>query len=325
MDQKPVFSIIVPVKELNQNIIRNIKYIKKQNFKSWELIIITNNKTSLKYHEKKIKIVHSGKVAPGRKRDIGEKYSNGYYLVFLDDDSYPAKNYLEIAYSFVKKNILVFGGPGVTPGNNSFFQKISGSFFLSSYSGNNPERYIPIGKMRFVDDWPSVNFIIYKKLFKKIGGFNNDFWPGEDSFLCQKLFKYKKKILYVPNLIVYHDRRNSLFDHLRQLYLYGKNRGFFFKNLHANSFKIKNLMPLLFVVFIIISITNFLISKTPTYLNFLWLVYFYAVLKSFIDIKKYMCFKISFFAIFLVPLSHISYGIGFFYGLINNKIFPKLR
>jgi GT2 family glycosyltransferase len=325
MHQKPVFSIIIPVKELNKNIIKNIKYIKKQNFKNWELLIVTNNKTFLKYPEKNIRVICSGKVAPGRKRDIGEKYSSGKYLVFLDDDSYPAKNYLDLAFSFVKKNILVFGGPGVTPNNNSLFQKISGSFFLSKYSGNNPERYIPLGKIRFFDDWPTVNFIINKKLFKKIGGFNNDFWPGEDSFLCEKLHKYKKKILYIPNLIVYHDRRKSLSEHLKQINLYGKNRGFFFKNLHSNSFKFKNLMPSLFVIFTLISFVNFIISETPSYLNFFWLLYLYIIFKSFIDIKKYMNFKISFFTMLLIPLSHISYGIGFIWGIIRNKNSPELR
>jgi GT2 family glycosyltransferase len=325
MALEPVFSIIIPVKEINKNIIRNLKYIKRQTFQSWELIIVTNNRTFFKYSDKKIKIIHSGKVAPGRKRDIGEKYSTGKYLVFLDDDSYPKQDYLKIALSFVKKNILVFGGPGITPNNNNFFQKISGSFFLSKFSGNYPERYISSGKIQFFDDWPSVNFIICKKLFKKVGGFNNDFWPGEDSFLCQKLCKYKKKILYIPNLIVLHDRRVSLASHLEQIYLYGKNRGFFFKKLHINSFKFKNCIPLLFVAFVICSFFDFIFSKTLSYFNFLWLIYICTVFISFIDIKKYMNFKISFFASLLIPISHVSYGIGFFVGLIINKNYPKLR
>ena len=37
-----------------------------------------------------------------------------------------------------------------------------------------------------MDDWPSVNFIISKKFFEDLKGFDEIYWPGEDSKLCDQ-------------------------------------------------------------------------------------------------------------------------------------------
>ena len=85
--------MIIPVKKINQYVDETVKYIKKQDYKNWELIIVENFR-SLKtknYKSKKIKIIFSGRVGPGKKRDIAGKIAKGNILVFLDDDSYPKK------------------------------------------------------------------------------------------------------------------------------------------------------------------------------------------------------------------------------------------
>ena len=47
-------------------------------------------------------------------------------------------------------------------------------------------RFTPL-KKRFVIDYPSMNFFIRKTTFEKVGGFNSDYWPGEDSKLAMTL------------------------------------------------------------------------------------------------------------------------------------------
>jgi hypothetical protein len=42
---------------------------------------------------------------------------------------------------------------------------------LSSLSGGFPERYRPVGKKKFVADWPTVNLSIRKDIFQSLGGF----------------------------------------------------------------------------------------------------------------------------------------------------------
>ena len=76
------------------------------------------------------------------------------------------KNYLSLANKIFKlnKNICGIGAP--------LHQKIAQFFknfwicFLSKFSGGFPERYINIGKIKKIYDWPSVNLMVKKILFK---------------------------------------------------------------------------------------------------------------------------------------------------------------
>lgn len=328
MKYEVVFSIIIPVKEINDYIRDTVKKINSLNYKSLEIIILPN------HHEKKFffdpkkrtKIIPTKKLSPARKRDIGAQVAKGKYLSFLDDDSYPLDNYFQLAQNeFRKKNIHAIGGPAVTPRNNSFKQKISGAFFLSKISGGNPERYIPVGKKRFFDDWPSVNLIFRRSSFLKLNGYDNDYWPGEDTFLCNKLKKkLNKQILYVPNLIVIHHRREGLLRHLKQVGNYALHRGYFAKKYPENSLKIKYFIPSIFLFSlagVLLSAKYF--SNLPMII--LFFSYFSILIKAVFEINKYESFKVSINTIPYIFLSHIFYGFNFLRGIFKKQLVSTLR
>jgi glycosyltransferase involved in cell wall biosynthesis len=333
---KNLFTFIIPVKQINKYVDETVKHIKNQDYKNWELIIVENFPSieTKNYKSKKIKIIYSGKVGPGKKRDIACKIAKGNIVVFLDDDSYPKKNYLSIANKIfeLNKSICGIGGPGITPKNSTIFQKISGSVFLSKFSGGFPERYIKIGKIKKIDDWPSVNLMIKKNYFFKAGGFNSKFWPGEDTELCLKLTKKMKlKLLYVPNLIVYHHRRKNIFSHIKQVSAYGLHRGYFFKSKPETSRKVIYILPSLLFLF---SIQNILfifnLYKNLSILNsintLLWSLYFVSLLLSLIDmIKQKNQIMISILSIPVIYLTHFFYGLNFLIGLFKKEIKSKLR
>src|SRR5262245_58252117 len=159
----------------------------------------------------RIRIVASGRVGPAAKRDLAAGMAQGAILVFLDDDSYPAEDLLDVALPFFEDpGVAAIGGPALTPPEDGFWQRVSGAVFLSRLSGGAPERYIPSGSVRTVRDWPSVNFMVRRSDFLAIGGFDTAFWPGEDTKLCLDLTRGGRSILYVPQLIVWHHRRKSL-------------------------------------------------------------------------------------------------------------------
>ena len=109
-------------------------------------------------------------------------------------------------------------GPGVTPPNDSVFQK-AGGWVSASFLGGGPaasHRFFP-RKKREVDDYPSMNFVVRKSDFRAVDGFNSRFWPGEDTKLCLDLTKkLGKKIIYDPEVLVYHHRRSLFVPHLKQ-------------------------------------------------------------------------------------------------------------
>jgi GT2 family glycosyltransferase len=127
-----------------------------------------------------------------------------------------------------------------------------------------------IQKRRYVDDYPTVNLIINKDDFNKVNGFDEQYWPGEDTILCLKLTKeLNKKILYSPMIKVFHHRREAIIPHLQQIKRYAIHRGLFAKKFPQTSFRIGYLIPSLFTLYIALLIpTNIFINKYNYLLNF---------------------------------------------------------
>jgi GT2 family glycosyltransferase len=322
------FSIIVPVKAINDYVRETVPYVQSLDGDNWELLILPNEVDQDEWHDARIKLISSGRVGPAAKRDIGAEHAAGEILVFLDDDSYPSSNLLSVATPyFGDESIVAIGGPAITPPTDSFWQKVSGAVFLSKFSGGNPARYLNLGGVKEVDDWPSVNFMVRRKDFITIGGFDSDYWPGEDTRLCANLIKKtNKKILYIPNLIVWHHRRVGLLRHLKQVGSYGLHRGYFAKRYPETSCRMKYFMPSLLFIYLLISP---LIFWAPKFVQYSYSVgvfaYMFALIAAFRDIKRYENFNVATAAIPYIALTHLYYGFRFIQGLIVLNLVSKLR
>jgi glycosyltransferase involved in cell wall biosynthesis len=318
---KPKVSIIIPVKEINDYIRESISYILNLDYNNFEILIFPDIES--KENFEKTEIIPTGRVGPAQKRNLALKYAKGEILAFLDDDAYPKKDWLEQGVRHFKNpNIAVVGGPAVTPENDSFWQKVSGAVFLSKLSGANPERYWPIGKVKEIYDWPSVNLLVRKSDFSVINGFDCQFWPGEDTKLCLDLIKkLNKRIIYDPEVLVYHHRRSGLVKHLKQIGGYGIHRGFFAKKYPETSFKLKYFIPSGFFIFVIFGWILLFLSPffKLIYLG-VWLLYALVLFFSFISIYlKIKDLKVSLASIPYIFLTHIYYGWRFIQGLVFTR------
>jgi GT2 family glycosyltransferase len=328
-NSKIVFSVIIPVKEINDYIRESVPKILEMYYQNYEIIILPNELpayTEDLLKNKKIKILSTGKVSPAVKRDIGAKHSRGEYLAFIDDDAYPAKDWLDIAIKALEKNkISAVCGPAVTPEDDSFFQKASGLFFETIFGGGGLDyRYKPAKKDFFVEDYPSVNFIVSKKSFFSVGGFDNEFWPGEDTKFCLDLVKNGHKILYLKDLIVFHHRRETLKAHLKQIFGYGKHRGYFAKKFPQTSFRITYFMPSIFLLGnILLLILSFI--NCNFVLIWLLLLIFYFILIFADSFKVAGNFKLGLLTGLITFFSHLTYGYGFIIGLLSRRFKSRLR
>jgi GT2 family glycosyltransferase len=312
-----LYSIIIPVKKINNYVKKNIQIINQINPKKLEIIVIVNKKAKDRIKSKiSLKVIESGPCGPAIKRDIGSKIAKGSYLVFFDDDSFPRKDYfINLENIISKKKYEIFAGPAISPKKQSIKKRISDAFFLSSNSFGIIDRYT-IGKEKIVDDWPSVNFIIKKAIFKKVGGFKLNYWPGEDTFLCDKIKKIKKNILYSPKLVVYHYRREGLKNHLKQIYGYGFHRGYFARKYRSTSLKFRYFIPSFFLLALLASLLSSFFNLNN---NYLFLIIFSYSAYIFISIMNILRFENSFIAFNTVPyifLSHITYGYSFLKGFL---------
>ena len=301
MNQKPLFSIIIPVKKITLYLRQTQKELKKQTFKNFELLIITD------------KISQTPN--PAIKRNLGAKMAKGRYLSFLDDDSYPSTNWLaNVQKTFVKNpNIAALCGPCLTPPGDNIFQQASGLVWASWLGSGGAGTYRnSIQPARFVDDYPTVNLIVKKADFNKIGGFQTRHWPGEDTVLCLDLVKkIKKKILYHPSIVVYHHRRAVLLPHLRQIGRYAKMRGLFVKKYPATSARPGYFMPSLCLLYALSSIP----LKLPLFPFFIYAFLLLTSLFKFLLAKNKIL--VSLLATLTIPVTHIYYGFLFILGLLS--------
>ena len=309
---KPLISIIIPVKKINDYIYENVEHSLKMEYKNFEIIILPDNASNVKF--KKTKIIPSGNVKPGEKRNLGVKHAKGEIIAFIDDDAYPRKDWLTNAIKgFKDKSIAAIGGPGVTPPKDSLSQKISGAIY--EYGSLNYNYRYTSGKKQEIDDFPSCNLLIRKKDFLAINGFDGNYWPGEDTKLCQDLVDNSRKIVYTPNVLVYHHRRKMIKPHLKQAFNYGFYRALFVKKFGGNSLRLTYFLPSFLLIYLLFGI---LVSSFSSYFaNFFIKTLGIYGLYLVISARKIRDLRIFFGYIFGSIITHTAYGFGFIKGLFK--------
>lgn len=311
-------SIVIPCKEINDYARECIQYCQALDYPDFEIIVSPDLDTDIQLSN--VTVIPSGPVGPAEKRDLMANHANGELIAFIDDDAYPEKYWLkEAAKHFDDQEVAAVAGPAVTPSNDNILQKSSG-WVYSSFTGGGSHRYryIP-GGQREVDDYPSCNFIVRKSIFDKLGGFSTSYWPGEDTKLCMEITnKLHKKIIYDPEVLVYHHRRELFIPHLKQIWNYAVHRGYFVKKFPQTSLRVSYFLPSILSIGIILGIP---LSFVHPVLMMVYLItlatYLLIVIASSLEARDIR-------AILLVSLgiisTHLIYGIGFIKGLLTRVL-----
>jgi len=301
------FSIIIPVRVETPYLRETLKHLHQQSYQNFEILVITD------------KISH--KSNPAFKRNLGAKMAKGRFLAFLDDDSYPDKNWLKNAYQYLQtENMAAVCGPCLTPLDDDIFQKASGLVWSSYLGSGGAGTYRnQISSARFVDDYPSVNLIVKKTSFDRVKGFDTHHWPGEDTILCLNLtHQLHQKIYYHPSIIVYHHRRSVIVPHLQQITRYALHRGNFARIFPKTSLRLGYLIPSFFLLYCLL--LPFFIFRF-SFLIIPLIFYFILLLKTFLKlIFQKNNFYSSFLAIITIPLTHLYYGALFIRGFFTPNL-----
>lgn len=317
-------SIIVPVKEINDYIREAIPYHMKLDYPNFELIIFPDEVSDEEledpiFSDERIRIISSGKTGPAQKRDMALKHAVGDIFAFTDDDAYPRTDWLRNAVELLKNDdVGAVGGPAVTEPNDSIMMQGSGKVLESFMcSGRYTYRFIP-GEAKEDDDIPSVNLIVKRDVFEQIGGFDSNYYPGEDTKLCMDIVNTGKKLLYDPSVLVYHHRRKLFKGHLKQITNYAKHRGYFAKVLPQTSLRLNYFVPTLFDIGLIGGLI------VCPLIPFLWYIY-WGVLVIYILLCAYSLRNSDSFVLFIVSLAgifltHLFYGVYFVKGLLSDKL-----
>ncbi|MBN1622715.1 MAG: glycosyltransferase [Endomicrobiales bacterium] len=263
-------------------------------------------------------IVIDEKVEKSKARNTGIKDSKADIIYFMDDDAYFTGNNLDLIKEKFKQytDVSIIGGPNLTPPDSSFFQRVSGYVFSSVFTAwKMRKRYFKGLNDKYCDDKELIlcNLAVKKDvLVKENIFFDERLTYNEENLLLHQLKNRGYKMLYCPDISVYHLRRNSILQFSKQIYKSGEGRAMM-TYLLPGSLSLFHILPLLFVLYLIaVPLINTSWIKTPllVYLvtNLLNSLYLTAVKKENI-FTSVILFALSFIA-------HISYGIGFIRGLL---------
>ncbi len=343
----PKVSIIIPAKEINDYIRESVPKILALDYDDFEILIHVDSPTVEHWPKTKILVGARKNETPPVKRDQAVAAAQGDIIAFLDDDAYPRRDWLKNGLRhFEHSEVGAVYGPGVTPHSDGFQAKVSGEILASPMtSWKYVYRYLPAGKFfresnnldcrrcrRFVgcparqsiftvDDAPTVNLLVRKDVFDTAGGFNTKYWPGEDTKLCLDIVgRQHKKIVYDPDVFVWHHRRNSLLKHFQQNFRYAMHRGFFAKRFPETSLRWQYFIPSFFLIFLVgVGLVWGLYSEV-SWLN--WLVVsilalygLLAVISGAVSGWRQASPLVGLLVIPGIFLTHVVYGVGFLLGL----------
>jgi len=331
------FTIAIVVESINDYVREGIGCILGMSYTDFEILLLVSQPSSETFPKTRIIVRPDLAGNPALRRDLVITEALGEFVAFLDDDAYPSPSWLEKALPhFSDLKVAAVGGPGVTPPKDDWKRQVSGWVHISPVgAGSFSFRTKADNKARQVDDFPSMNLIVRKSDFALIGGFDSNFWPGEDTKLCLDLtYKLNKKIIYEPGALVYHHRRPIFKAHLIQVGRYGVHRGYFAKVLPKTSRRLMYFLPSILLLTLSVGgvfsvVSNFYNCRLlifncrvflPTYFLFLISYSMLLFVNGLWVWRASKSFKIGFWSVPAVALTHLWYGFQFLRGLFSKSL-----
>lgn len=221
----PFVSVIVPAYNCRSSIEKCVESLKALDYPNYEILIMDDGSRdgTGEYLDTVdgIRVMHLENGGPGRARNIGLEHARGEYVAFTDADCVVDRNWLRaLVQRFRKDEVVGVGGDQQSPADETRFGKHVNDFlkavgFVAAYVKRRGSSY------RRVAHNPTCNVAYKKEVVKKIGGFNEALWPGEDVELDHLLARKGHRFLYTPDAVVYHYRPRTLGAFSRMMFRYG--------------------------------------------------------------------------------------------------------
>ena len=306
------FTIIIPCIRFN-DVRQTIKKIRKI-YKNIKIIICLNYLKSSNKKLKNIKFIITESQSIAEKRNLSVNLCKSKYIIFLDSDAYPDKNWIESASKFLlrKKNCII-AGPHIDPPNQNEEEKIIGLMKKSFLITMKPKLQKQNNeKPQYVSFLPSANWFLHRKFFNSMGQMDNRLLRNEDWDFVYRMSKKNFKLFYSPRSVVFHE--NSTIKHfIKKRYVYGFHMWPILKQLNPENYYF--FLPLFFLLF--------LLSFPLCYIiDFYFLIYFpilFVYLTAVLLETLRLCYNVkSFFKMFFVLiLANLSPGFGILFGFFD--------
>ncbi len=246
---------------------------------------------------------------PAKKRNIAMRASSHEWAALIDADAFPRQDWLKNAIKEATADTGIVAGPNLTPPRDPFLRQISGLMMRSPLGfGAGFLRHHPVSR-REIEEMPTCNMLIRRlpDLF-----FREDFSTAEDMMYCHDTRKRGFRIIYSPDVVVFHHRREFPREFAKQFFLYGRDKGRLFARSHSSA-RLGHAMPAALLLYAMATLAMWLAHAVVW-----WWLLPAAAYGALAFVESIRCAKNPLLALCgLVgfPVAHAGYGLGFLLGI----------
>ncbi len=322
------FSIIIPCRNEELYIANCIQSILDNNYNDGLEIIIcdgcsTDNTVKIineiQNINSNVRLIINEKQTTQFALNLGIENSKGNYVMILGAHSMISSTYLSQIVNVFDQNpeLACVGGLLENYYENSVSEAIGKA--MSSVFGVGNAHFRTGTKAGLVD---TVAFGTYKReVFDEIGLFDIDLARNQDDEFNYRMYSNGLKMYLEPNITAKYFVRASFKKLFKQYFQYGFWK-VFVNQKHKTITTIRQLIPLFFVLFLILSSVIAIISPISLFV-ILPILGLYLLGSIFFAYKQSSKFKEVLLICFSFLILHLSYGYGYLWGIIWFIIFQK--
>jgi glycosyltransferase involved in cell wall biosynthesis len=225
--QQLVFSVIIPTYNRPQRLATCLESLTRLDYSRdrFEVIVVDDgSQTPIEsvvaplQNQLSITLIRQANSGPATARNTGAAKATGQFLVFTDDDCEVASDWLiTLEKRFATAPNCLIGGKTLNALPNNLYSTASQlliDYLYLYFNANFQESSF----------FASNNFALPRELFHILGGFDTTFplAAGEDREFCDRWQHHGYKMLYAPEVRIYHAHKLTLPAFWRQHFNYGR-------------------------------------------------------------------------------------------------------
>lgn len=247
--------------------------------------------------------------------DNSDPYSK--YLAFTDADCTVDKEWLTILYDAIRKTdetVAGAGGPRLIAETKNKKELVINAFLTTFLaSGGNPA--FSKRNVKYIKSIANYNAIYKKEIISKFR-YDENLIISDDNELNFRLRTAGYHFMNVPDARVWHHETNSIMEFAVNMYHYGVNITNTVKK-HRNFVTINVPITIIFILYLIFLLPLYLLKGALVFIPLLIYIIFALVVFLEISLKTKTIYSLLVFI--LLPVQHISYGLGVISNLVFNK------
>lgn len=329
----PFISVVVGIRNEERFIEECIESLLRLDYPqdSYEIIIVdgmSTDKTRDLVQKYPVRLLLNERKNVAAARNLGVKNARGDLVAFTDGDCKVYSQWLKILVLEMQNapdDVVCVGGPNLIFDTDPIFGRVVGyaqETFLGSGGSAQSKNST---KKHYVSSLPNCNAMYKKSAIQEVGCFDERFLIGQDGDLNYRIGKRGHKFLYIPKAQVLHHRRGTFKSFSVRMFKYGMWMAELFKK-HGEFVRWYAFLPSVAIIFaVVLLITSIMYFAPILFLFVLMAIYFVLVFVTSIQVTYKMRSKYGLFALFVIPVQHVTYGLGFLYSFANSLYLSKSR